>query len=166
MKFRWPVAAAIALLALALTSCSPPVIGAMGILRQEDGSLQVLLRVCRDSVTTLMLDPINSFPHAVNGEPTSDAWRSAPQPEVALSPSVSGAATIAMPADELAIRADVLYMLRAAGRTGNVFSAHFDASKLADLAAGQVLSSESLYEEGDVVTTPEEFHRYADEYCA
>lgn len=137
----------------------------MGILRQQDGSLEVLIRVCRDSVDTLILKPINSFPHEDNGEPMSDAWRAAPQPEVPLSPPISGKATVDMAIEESEIRTDVLYELWAAGRAGNVFSAQFDAGMLAALQAGEVLSSESLYVEGDVITTPEGFRRYADEYC-
>lgn len=166
MRFRNLLGGAIILSALFLSSCTPPAIGSMGILRQQDGSLAVLLRVCRGSLTTLTLDAINSFPPDTTGDSTNDTWRSAPQPGIPLTPPVSGSATVGMPMDEFAVRADILHMLRASGEFGYVDSAHFDAGSLAALRPGQVLSSESLYEEGDIITTPDEFQRYADEYCS
>jgi hypothetical protein len=94
----------------------------------------------------------------------SDAWESAPEPEVPLSPPITGEANVAMPTDESSLRTDVLYELWAAGRHGNAFSEHFDASELAALQPGEVLSPEPDIESPFV--TPEEFERYADHFCS
>jgi hypothetical protein len=165
MRRQLAIGTVLALAVLTLTACSPPDIGTIGIARQGDGSLEVLIRMCRGSVSTMILNAVNSFPSSVDGG-DSDEWESVPDMRAPLSPSITGDAQFAMPFDEEALRSDVLYRLWASGREGNAFSGFFGASELAAVEAGQVLAP-GTSESGGVmqVVSPDEFETIADDFC-
>ncbi len=151
-------------MALALSSCTPPSIGIVGIERNADGSLDALIRLCRGSVNTLILAPVSSVP-LDGGE--SDEWRSVEDVEAPLSPPLSADAQLALPFSENTLRHDVVYKLWAAGRDGNAFSGYFSAADLADLEAGQVLTWSSNDSESDFqLVSTHGFEAIADDFCA
>lgn len=153
-------------LLVTLTACSPPHIGTLGIARVNDGSLQVLVRICRESTDHLRLQPINSFPHAANSEPENDTWESVPIQTATLSPAVTSASDIPLPFDEQSVEDTVLYQLMASGSGGNAFSAAFSASDLAAIEPGKVLTPATGDQTSDPTLTPQQFEEYAKEFCA
>ncbi|NLP82358.1 hypothetical protein HF576_00700 [Microbacterium sp. CFH 90308] len=177
MRRRLASIAVIIGLAVVLTACSPPFIGTIGVERNDDGTLTVLIRVCRDYVETLIVDPINSFPNAKNGAPLSDRWESVPNIEFPLSPAVESAADVPFPVDEADLETYVLYRLWAGSREGNAFSGQFGASELAALKPGEVLAGptrddeESEYVRDDgrggtfMIVSRDAFEERAEEFC-
>ena len=177
MGRRLLTSATIVGLVVLLSACSPPTIGTVGIERNEDGSLTALVRVCRDSVDTLILRPINSFPKAPNGSPLGDHWESVPDERVSLTSSVTDSADVPFPVDATALESDVLYGLWAAGRHGNAFSGVFGASEVAALQPGEVLAepisddAEATKDRDDgaggffVTVTRDEFEQRATSFC-
>jgi hypothetical protein len=161
----------------ALTACSPPFIGTIGIQRNADGTLSALVRVCRGSVYTLLVHPVNSFPTERDGGSTSDDWESAADIETELDPVVTDRADVRFPAEEESLKTNVLYELWAAGEDGNAFSGLFGASELAALKSGEVLADPMRDdEERDYVrdhgrggifmlVTPAEFEKRAVAFC-
>lgn len=153
------------LAAVVLTGCSPPIIGTIGIARQEDGSLDVLLRLCRGSAKALQLDAVNSFPNGPNGAPQSDGWQSVPDEDVALTRPAVAETDVTMPFDEGGLRPDVLYEVQAWGDDGNAFSGLFSSRDLAAIRPGEVLAPPSGDDGVATVTTPQEFGAFAQEFC-
>ncbi|MEU4013935.1 hypothetical protein AB0E56_01600 [Microbacterium sp. NPDC028030] len=169
---RWR-GVAILLLAptLALTACTPAVTGTLGLLRQRDGSLDVLVRLCHGSVDSLELRAINSFPPNQDGD--SEGWRNVKAKEFALSEPIIGAGDVAMPFREQTLGKDVLFSVTAFGENGeNAVSGHFAASELAAVKPGEVLTpigmfASDIYDSSDdPVVSPEEFQRFADDFCS
>lgn len=166
--FTAVVAAALVL----LTACSPPRLGTLGILRDDDGTLDVLVRLCEGSLYELGLDPVG---------PTSaddherDSTSSSRQPEtiwVELGPPVIGNSEIAFPFAKSELRPDMRYELwgivgdenaETRRQEGNAFSTIFDARELADLPPGMVLA-----ESGDLSEAlhPQEFEEFAERFCS
>ena len=158
---------------LALTACTPDVTGTLGLLRQQDGSLEVLVRLCHGSVDLLTLDAVNSFPPDRNPDSADNGWANVKEKEVALSTPIIGAADIAMPFRERTLGKDVLWELTAFGDNGeNAVSALFGASELAAVKPGEVLTpigmfASDIYDSSDdPVVSPEEFERFAADFCS
>lgn len=170
----WRVAAVLVFVPMfALTACTPDTTGTLGLLRQEDGSLEVLVRLCHGSVDTLSLRAINSFPPDSDPESDDEGWRNVKEKEVTLSTPLVGDAEIAMPFREQTLGQDVLFILRAFGDDGvNATSGHFAASELADVEPGEVLTPIGMFasdiwdSSDDPVVSPEEFERFADDFCS
>ena len=170
---RWR-AAAVLLLApmLALTACTPAETGTLGLLREEDGSLRVLVRLCHGSVDLLSLDAVNSFPPNREGE-SDDGWMNVKEKESDLPTPIIGAADVDMPFRERTLGKDVLWRVTAFGDNGeNAASAMFGASELAAVRPGEVLTAIGTYasdiydSSDDPVVSPEEFERFAADFCS
>lgn len=167
MKRRWALGALLLAVTLSLTACTPPFIGSIGIERRADGSLEVLIRLCHGSVSSLTLEAVNSYPSSEDGAPLSNAWESVRDERSRLSPQVSGDADLAAAFNEPELRSDVLYRLWAAGRDGNAFSGLFSASDLAAVKPGEVLAqplrdSVGVY----AIMAPSEFEAISEELCS
>ncbi|PRB14775.1 hypothetical protein [Microbacterium sp. MYb62] len=168
-------AAALLLLAprLALTACTPAETGTLGLLREEDGSLRVLVRLCHGSVDLLSLDAVNSFPPNREGASDDKGWMNVEDKEFALSTPIIGAADVDMPFRERTLGKDVLWRVTAFGDNGeNAASAMFGASELAAVEPGEVLTAIGTYasdiydSSDDPVVSPEEFERFATDFCS
>lgn len=156
---------AIGAIGLSLTACSPPIIGEVGIERAEDGSANVLIRLCRGSVDTLLLEPINSYRLSADYRSQSHAWESVGALEVPLKPAVTEAHDMEMPFGEPALKPYALYRLRAAGRDGNAFSEAFGAEQLTALRPGEILAHADPRTGDFTVYDREQFEAVAAESC-
>lgn len=169
---RWRGGAVLLLVSvLALTACTPAVTGTLGLLRQRDGSLEILVRMCHGSVDNLELRAINSFPPNVNGD--SEGWRNVKAKEFDLPDPITGAGALAMPFREQTLGNDVLFSLKAFGDDlANAESGHFSASELAAVRPGEVLTPIGMFvsdiydSSDDPVVSPEEFERFAADFCS
>jgi hypothetical protein len=167
MKRKQAFAALLLAVTLTLTACSPPFIGTVGIQRRADGSLGVLIRLCRGSLNTLTLQAVNSYPSAENGEPLSNAWEAVDDSRTRLSTQVNGEADLTAAFNESELRSDVLYHLWGAGRDGNAFSGLFSAGDLAAVNTGEVLAEPSRDSLGvHEIMTPREFEAFSEEFCS
>lgn len=158
---------------LALTACTPAETGTLGLLREEDGSLRVLVRLCHGSVDLLSLDAVNSFPPNREGASDDKGWMNVEDKEFALSTPIIGAADVDMPFRERTLGKDVLWRVTAFGDNGeNAASAMFGASELAAVEPGKVLTAIGTYasdiydSSDDPVVSPEEFERFATDFCS
>ncbi|MBT2495685.1 hypothetical protein J7E45_08695 [Microbacterium sp. ISL-59] len=174
MKPRHVAAALLLLPMLALAACTPGATGTLGLLRQDDGSLDVLVRLCHGSVDLLTLRAINSYPPNVDSASGDDGgWRNVDDKEFSLPTPIVGDAEIALPFREQALGSDVLFHLTAFGDKGeNAVSGHFAASELADVQPGEVFTpigmfaSDKWESSDDPIVSPEEFERFADDFCS
>lgn len=157
-----PVACA---LMVALTSCSPAVIGTLGIARQDDGSLTVMIRICEESVDSIALRAINSYPVPENDEPDDGRWANVRDELAPLPTTVIDSVDIPLPFEESSVRSDILYELMAHGQNGTAHSAYFSAADLEALEPGFVLTP-AMRESIDPVLTPPEFESRAREACS
>lgn len=159
----WLAALAVSLM---LTSCTPGDIGTVGIRREADGSLTALIRLCRGSVDTLLLRPVNSVPPGAGGGPRSDGWESASSPEYPLDVVVTGDADVLLAFAEDELRVDVLYRIYASGRDGRAGSGFFAAAELALIEPGQILAPSRADADGLFqIQSPAGFEAAADRYC-
>ncbi|MGS0561812.1 hypothetical protein [Microbacterium aurugineum] len=171
MKRRRGIAILLLAPVLALTACTPAATGTLGLLRQRDGSLEVLVRLCHGSVDFLELRAVNSFPPNQDGDP--DGWTNVKTKEFNLSEPISGEGEVAMPFREQTLGKDVLFAVKAFGDNGeNAESGLFSASELASVKPGEVLTpigmfASDIYDSSDdPVVSPEEFERFAEDFCS
>ena len=170
---RWRTATVLLLApTLALTACTPAETGTLGLLREEDGSLRVLVRLCHGSVDLLTLRAVNSFPPNQEGDP-HDGWRNVKEKEFDLPTPIIGADDIALPFRERTLGEDVLWRVTAFGDNGeNAASTLFGASELAAVRPGEVLTAIGAYasdiydSSDDPFVSPEEFERFAADFCS
>jgi hypothetical protein len=169
--------AAVLLLAplLALTACTPGATGTLGLLRQEDGSLEVLVRLCHGSVNLLNLRAINSFPpdSELGSQPEDNGWRNVKAREYPMPAPIVGDAELAMPFRERTLGSDALFLLTAYGDDGeNAVSGQFGASELADVQPGEVFTPIGMFasdiwdSSDDPIVSRQEFERFADDFCS
>ncbi|NYD69962.1 hypothetical protein [Herbiconiux flava] len=152
-------------LLLVLTACSPSIIGTLGIARLDDGSLDVLIRICRGSIDDLGLEAVGPLHRGATDEPDDSSWESIPDQEVTLSPSVTASGDVALPFDEGSVQDEVRYKLRSSGSEGNAFSAAFTSSDLDAIKPGRVLTPASGDQIESPLLTPQQFEEYATEFC-
>lgn len=161
-----------------LSACTPGSTGILGIERNANGTLTVLIRVCSDSLDEIRMRPVNSFPNEPDGEPLNDNWEAVADMTAALPHTVEGSADVPFPFVEDELEPDVLYDLWASGgRQGNAHKGLFGAAELATLQPGEVLTrpsrddepSEYVRGEGSggvyMLVTREEFERRAEAFC-
>lgn len=164
MKHRPLVAILLVASALLLTSCSPATIGITGLLRHDDGTLTVLVRICRASVDSLYFTGVTSTPVLfADGKRDRDVVS---HEKVRLSSRVTGAADFAMPFNEAALLPDVEYDLTASGGGGNASSATFIAEELAALKPGEVLAPRRGHRQTGAGVTPTQFEAMAEHFCS
>lgn len=100
-----PVACA---LMVALTSCGPTTIGTLGIARQDDGSLTVMIRICEESVDSIALRAISSYPVRENDEPDDGRWANVRDEIAPLPTTAIDSVDIPLPFEESSVRSDIL----------------------------------------------------------
>ncbi|UUE20889.1 hypothetical protein [Microbacterium sp. J1-1] len=90
-----------------------------------------------------------------------------------LSEPISGEGEVAMPFREQTLGKDVLFAVKAFGDNGeNAESGLFSASELAAVKPGEVLTpigmfASDIYDSSDdPVVSPEEFERFAEDFCS
>lgn len=141
----------------ALTGCGPPIIGTVGLIRADDGTLTAITIVCTGSIGTLMLsergpvDPDQSSGHAHGIR----RWE-LPEPV-----SRAGALTLEEAAGWL--RSDRYYEAGGYGRGGVAIGPRFTTVELAALGPGQVLALDEDWE-SEAMTVPQ-FLGAAEELC-
>jgi hypothetical protein len=164
--------AVIAAALVLLTSCSPPRLGTLGILRNEDGTLNVLVRLCEGSLYKVGLDPVGPATAANDDRQTTVSVRQPDTMWVELSSPVIGNSEIAFPFVESELREDIRYQLwgvvgaenaETQRQAGNAFSTVFEASELAALPRGMVLSPS---DNPGVALLPRDFEEFAVKFCS
>ena len=183
MRRRLTIATVLVGLVLVLAACTPPLIGTVGIERDADGSLNLLVRLCRGSIDTLIVHGVDSFPSGTGEalvsedetteEPVLEDWMLVPDIETTLNPALTGGADIPFPSDVTDLDPAVLYELWAAGREGNAFSGLFSASELAELVPGEVMA-QRVHDDAApedpggsyTVVTRDKFERRASLFCS
>lgn len=163
--------AVIAAALVLLTACSPPRLGTLGILRDEDGTLDVLVRLCEGSLYKVGLDPVGLASAGSDDRQTSASARQPDTIWVDLRSPVIGNSEIAFPFVESELREDIRYQLwgvvgeenaETNRQEGNAFSRVFEASELAALPRGMVLAELGT----GVALLPRQFEELAVEFCS
>ena len=124
----------------ALTSCTPDADGSVGIERQSDGSLKVLVRMCEGSLSRVVVDGANNYPTREIGASGNTAWKSAPNYFTKFAELIhgEGEAVLELPEDELLDT--VLYTTIGYGPEGYAVGGYFGAEELRALEPNQILA--------------------------
>jgi hypothetical protein len=166
MKLRPVIGVALLLGIGAMTGCTPGADGMVGLERQSDGSLSVLIRMCHGTVDQLVLRAINAYPSGQDGEERSNTWRTVPDDESPLPTEHTVRDDVAMPFDESDLHPDVLYELIASDSDSWAIGGYFGAEELAGLEPSEVLAYPRRGADGvHEIMSKSDFESSVKEFC-